>query len=723
MPVVSPNATSSQPAAASRSAIAKTRSGGTWPSYGQPNETEITPSQRNPASRARATTRAMPASDSSTERFTFLRLWVSLADRNRFTSSKRSRSSSALSRPRSFGTRTDSDTPSGGSIALSTSAASASWGITSARTKLVTSRRRSPVRASMSISRTLSALAITSGSFWKPSRGPTSRTFTVSDMAANQPICRVRRRDRPARTDHRRHRRARVRARAAVGRRRCAGGRRLARPRARRGGGRPAARGAARGSGRGARERRRRTAWRRGGARRAVPLTVGESDQPARGAARRPDSRRHDRAARGRGLGQGDAAARGAAGLRRRAGAGDGPRRRDRRQCAPHGQRNEAERPRPAARRGRAGGGRQARAEEAGRRPDRADRRAAADQRGAAGDGALGRGSDAAPDLGQLASQDARRHPLHGAARAEVVAVLAGGTGGAKLAAGAYELVGDELTVIANTGDDAEVYGVHVSPDPDLVTYRLAGLLDERGWGIAGDSWRVMEALEAAGRPSWFRLGERDLAMWLVRTELLRAGGRLTDAHAAVVDACGVRSRVLPMSDEPVRTHVRSGGEWIEFQRFMIVEGAAAPLEAVDLRGVERAEPTAEVLDALAAAEAILIGPSNPVISIGPILALAGMRDALAAAAAPVVAGSPFGGGRAVKGPTDAFVAHAGHALSAAGIADAYAGVVDGIVSDEPAKGLPVPALEVDTLMADAPGCRRVAAAALDFARALSANR
>jgi LPPG:FO 2-phospho-L-lactate transferase len=304
-----------------------------------------------------------------------------------------------------------------------------------------------------------------------------------------------------------------------------------------------------------------------------------------------------------------------------------------------------------------------------------------------------------------------------------VVAVLAGGTGGAKLAAGAYELVGDELTVIANTGDDAEVYGVHVSPDPDLVTYRLAGLLDERGWGIAGDSWRVMEALEAAGRPSWFRLGDRDLAMCLVRTELLRAGARLTDAHAAVVDACGVRSRVLPMSDEPVRTHVRSGGEWIEFQRFMIVEGAAAQLEAVELRGVERAEPTAEVLDAIAASEAILIGPSNPVISIGPILALPGMRDALAAAAAPVVAVSPFVGGRAVKGPTDAFVAHAGHALSAAGIADAYAGVVDGIVSDEPAKGLPVPALEVDTLMADAPGCRRVAAAALDFARALSANR
>src|SRR4051795_12206178 len=193
MPVVSPNATSSQPAAASRSAIAKTRSGGTWPSYGQPNETEITPSQRSPASRARATTRSMPASDSSTERFTFMRLWVSLADRNRFTSSKLSRSSSALSRPRSFGTRTDSDTPSGGSIAPSTSAASASCGITSARTKLVTSRRLRPVRASCSISRTLSAVAITSGSFWKPSRGPTSRMRTCWTEVLTAAQSRVRR--------------------------------------------------------------------------------------------------------------------------------------------------------------------------------------------------------------------------------------------------------------------------------------------------------------------------------------------------------------------------------------------------------------------------------------------------------------------------------------------------------------------------------------------------
>jgi LPPG:FO 2-phospho-L-lactate transferase len=300
-----------------------------------------------------------------------------------------------------------------------------------------------------------------------------------------------------------------------------------------------------------------------------------------------------------------------------------------------------------------------------------------------------------------------------------VVVALAGGTGGAKLAAGLYELVGDELTVIANTGDDVEVYAAHVSPDPDLVTYRLAGMLDERGWGIAGDTWKVMEAVEAAGRPAWFRLGDRDLALCLVRTELLHGGARLTDAHAAVVDACGVRARVLPMSDEPVRTLVLSRGEWVEFQRFMIVEGAAAPVEAVELRGLETARPTPDVLDAIAAADAIVIGPSNPVISIGPILALSGVREALAAAPAPVVAVSPFVGGRAVKGPTEAFMRQAGHELSARGIADAYAGAIDALVCDEPAAGIPVPALATDTLMEEGAAAARLAREVLDFARAL----
>ena len=166
--------------------------------------------------------------------------------------------------------------------------------------------------------------------------------------------------------------------------------------------------------------------------------------------------------------------------------------------------------------------------------------------------------------------------------------MLAGGTGGAKLARGMLDVAGPGgLTVIANTADDVEVHGVHVSPDPDLVTYWLADAIDERGWGLRGDTWKVMEALEAAGRPAWFRLGDGDLAMCLLRTGRLREGARLTEAHAEVVAAAGAPARVLPMSDEPVRTWVRTDAGWRAFQEFMIVDRAAAAIEEVALRGVE----------------------------------------------------------------------------------------------------------------------------------------
>jgi LPPG:FO 2-phospho-L-lactate transferase len=272
--------------------------------------------------------------------------------------------------------------------------------------------------------------------------------------------------------------------------------------------------------------------------------------------------------------------------------------------------------------------------------------------------------------------------------------------------------------VVANTGDDAEVHGVHVSPDPDLVTYWLADEIDERGYGLRGDTWHVMDALAAAGQPVWFRLGDRDLAMCLIRTARLRAGRRLTAAHAAVVDAMGVRARVLPMADEPVATRVRHGGRVLAFQEYMIVEGAAPPVEGVELDGIERARPTDDVLAAVAAAELIVIGPSNPVISIGPILALPGMREALAAAAAAVVAVSPFVDGRSLKGPTEHFCAWAGIETSAAGIARAYADVVDAVVADEPAAGLPH--LVADTRMDSLDRMRQVARKILDFGRNLA---
>lgn len=275
-----------------------------------------------------------------------------------------------------------------------------------------------------------------------------------------------------------------------------------------------------------------------------------------------------------------------------------------------------------------------------------------------------------------------------------------------------------ELTVVVNTGDDSVMHAAHVSPDPDLVTYWLADAIDERGWGLLGDTWHVMDALEAAGRPTWFRLGDRDLAMCLIRTELLARGERLTDAHSAVSRGMGVEAAVLPMSDDPVRTWVQTSGEWVSLQEFLILRRDAEP-EGVRFDGIENAAPTPEVLEAIAQADVIIIGPSNPAISIGPILGLPGMRDALGAAPAPVVAVSPFVAGRALKGPTEAFCRQAGWPLGAAGIAKAYAGAIDGIVSDEHDLGLGLPSLSVPTLMSTPAERRELAEQTLGFAATL----
>lgn len=303
------------------------------------------------------------------------------------------------------------------------------------------------------------------------------------------------------------------------------------------------------------------------------------------------------------------------------------------------------------------------------------------------------------------------------------VVVLAGGTGGAKLARGMLDLVGEDLVVVANTADDVELYGAHVSPDPDLVTFRLAGLLDERGWGLEGDTFAVMDALRALGVDVWFNLGDRDLAWCIERRRLLDGGDTPTAAHAALARAVGVAARILPMSDEPVRTRVLARGEWTGVQEFLIRQQAEGPVDGVAFDGIAQARPTQQVLDAIAAARAIVIGPSNPVISIGPILELAGMREAIAASPAPVVAVSPLVGGRVLKGPTAAFMAWAGLPLGAAGIARAYGGLLDGLLADEDA-GVAEPRVSLlDTLMADGQGCRRVAGAALELAEQVAGGR
>jgi LPPG:FO 2-phospho-L-lactate transferase len=297
------------------------------------------------------------------------------------------------------------------------------------------------------------------------------------------------------------------------------------------------------------------------------------------------------------------------------------------------------------------------------------------------------------------------------------VVVLAGGTGGAKLARGMLDVVGDDLTVIANTGDDIEIYGAYVSPDPDLCTFWLADLIDERGWGLRDDSFAVMDGLRDLGVDVWFAVGDRDLAIAIQRRRRLDDGARLTDALAELGAALGITARVLPMADEPVRTRVRCGERWLSLQEFLIRAGAGAPVSAVELDGVDVALATPEVLAAIAAADAIIVGPSNPVISIGPILAVGDMRDALIDSSAPVVAVSPIVGGAVLKGPTAQFMAADGYPPTAAGIASCYAGLIDGLVADEHADGVPV--LHTDTLMSDPESRRRVAAETLRFAEGL----
>ena len=291
-----------------------------------------------------------------------------------------------------------------------------------------------------------------------------------------------------------------------------------------------------------------------------------------------------------------------------------------------------------------------------------------------------------------------------------MVVLLAGGTGGAKLARGLLDEA-DELTVIANTGDDVEIYNSYVSPDPDLITFHLADRIDERGWGLAGDTFHVMDGLRELGEDVWFNLGDRDLALCLRRARRLQEGARLTEAIDEARRALGVDARVLPMCDEPVRTQVKARGGWHPFQEFMIRRRAAGPVEDVAFEGIEAARPTPEVLAALRRADAVIIGPSNPVISIGPILAVPGVRAAIEA---PVVAVSPLVRGAVLKGPTDRFLAWAGHPLSSEGIAAHYAGLIDRLVADERADS--VATLVTDVEMRDHEAARRLAREVLAFA-------
>jgi LPPG:FO 2-phospho-L-lactate transferase len=314
------------------------------------------------------------------------------------------------------------------------------------------------------------------------------------------------------------------------------------------------------------------------------------------------------------------------------------------------------------------------------------------------------------------------------APRTPVVA-LAGGVGAARFLRGLVEVIAPSaLTAIVNTGDDAEFYGVHVSPDLDIVTYTLADRVDpEKGYGLAGDSFTVVDALSALGHPAWFRLGDRDFAHCLHRTLRLRAGAGLAEIADELRRSQGVAARILPMSEDPCPTYVDlHGGERRHFEEYLARDGAPDEVRGVDLAAARRARPAPGVLEALRSAETILVCPSNPVVSIGPILAVPGVREAIAASGAPAVGVSPIIGGAPVKGPADRLLRGIGVEVSARGVAGLYRGVVGGFVIDRrdaeqaaDVEALGIRAAVVDTLMRDRAAAARLAEATLALARRL----
>jgi LPPG:FO 2-phospho-L-lactate transferase len=267
---------------------------------------------------------------------------------------------------------------------------------------------------------------------------------------------------------------------------------------------------------------------------------------------------------------------------------------------------------------------------------------------------------------------------------AKRIVALAGGVGAARFLAGLVRVIAPQkLLVIGNTGDDAEIHGLEISPDLDTVVYTLAGLADPvRGWGLEGDTFRCLQALGRLGAETWFQLGDRDLATHLYRTERLRQGATLTEVTGEIAGALGVRARVVPMSDQPVRTRLETRRGSLDFQTYFVRRRARDAVLGVRLAGVEEARPAPGVLEAVAEARAVVVCPSNPILSIGPILAVPGIREALRNTRAPVAAISPIVGGRALKGPAARMMKSMGLRPSALQVAELYRDFLDVFVLD-----------------------------------------
>ncbi|MGH9004666.1 MAG: 2-phospho-L-lactate transferase, partial [Acidimicrobiia bacterium] len=297
---------------------------------------------------------------------------------------------------------------------------------------------------------------------------------------------------------------------------------------------------------------------------------------------------------------------------------------------------------------------------------------------------------------------------------------LAGGVGAARFLRGLVRVVAPEdVVVVGNTGDDETFFGLHVSPDLDTVTYTLAGTVGAAGWGVAGDTFRALDALRNFGEPGWFRLGDTDLATHLFRTTRLRAGVALSEVTADITRAFGLKTNLLPMSDDPVATRIEIAGEaptTLAMQEWFVRERAEPPVRAVRFEGADAARPAPGVLEAIDGAEAVLLCPSNPVISIGPILAIPGLREAVAARRERVVGVSPIIHGAPVRGPADRLMAAVGLEVSCAGVASAYADICGTLLvdtadaarsGDVEAHG--VRAVVTPILMGDAEGAERLA--------------
>jgi LPPG:FO 2-phospho-L-lactate transferase len=307
------------------------------------------------------------------------------------------------------------------------------------------------------------------------------------------------------------------------------------------------------------------------------------------------------------------------------------------------------------------------------------------------------------------------------------VVALAGGVGGGKFAHGLQQHLGDRLTVVVNTGDDFERHGLPIWPDHDSVLYNLAGVDDrERGWGLRGETWNVTQKLTQLGQDTWFKLGDRDIATHLIRAELLRAGTRPTEAARRLQVAFGIAARILPMADEPVRTLVRTDDGWLEFQEYFVHRHQEPEVREVRYAGADEASAPWEVTQAIGSARAILVAPSNPIVSIGPILAVPGIKDAIDVArrrGTRIVAVSGIVGGKAVRGPADRMLASLGHEPNALGVATLYRDWIDAFVIDNADAELK-PAIEelgvevhvTDTIMTDDPSRARLAATVLEAA-------